>query len=91
MPIASARAFAAAPRDALIADVTPPASRGAAFGLRQSLDTIGAVVGPLAAIGLMALFSDDIRTVLWFAVPPALIAVAILVFGVSEPATTQRT
>ena len=80
----------AAPRDALIADVTPPASRGAAFGLRQSLDTIGAVVGPLAAIGLMALFSDDIRTVLWFAVPPALIAVAILVFGVSEPASQRR-
>jgi MFS family permease len=80
----------AAPRDALIADVTPPASRGAAFGLRQSLDTIGAAVGPLAAIGLMVLFSDDIRTVLWFAVPPALIAVAILVFGVSEPAATQK-
>ena len=80
----------AAPRDALIADVTPPARRGAAFGLRQSLDTIGATVGPAAAIGLMALFSDDIRTVLWFAVPPALIAVAILVFGVSEPAAPQK-
>ena len=80
----------AAPRDALIADVTPPARRGAAFGLRQSLDTIGATVGPTAAIGLMALFSDDIRTVLWFAVPPALIAVAILVFGVSEPAAPQK-
>lgn len=79
-----------APRDALIADVTPPASRGAAFGLRQSLDTIGAVVGPAAAIGLMVLFNDDIRTVLWFAVPPALIAVAILVFGVSEPEATQK-
>jgi MFS family permease len=80
----------AAPRDALVADVTPPARRGAAFGLRQSLDTIGATVGPAAAIGLMALFSDDIRTVLWFAVPPALIAVAILVFGVSEPAAPQK-
>jgi MFS family permease len=76
----------AAPRDALIADVTPPERRGAAFGLRQSLDTIGAVLGPAAAIGLMVLFSDDIRTVLWFAVPPALIAVAILLFGVREPA-----
>jgi MFS family permease len=74
-----------APRDALIADVTPPERRGAAFGLRQSLDTIGAVIGPVAAIGLMVLFSDDIRTVLWFAVPPALIAVAILVLGVREP------
>jgi MFS family permease len=80
----------AAPRDALIADVTPPDRRGAAFGLRQSLDTIGAVVGPLAAIGLMGLFSDDIRTVLWFAVPPAVIAVAILVFGVSEPKAAQK-
>lgn len=75
----------AAPRDALIADVTPPEQRGAAFGLRQSLDTVGAVLGPAAAIGLMVLFSDDIRTVLWFAVPPALIAVAILMFGVREP------
>jgi MFS family permease len=79
-----------APRDALIADVTPAASRGAAFGLRQSLDTIGAVVGPLAAIGLMALFSDDIRTVLWFAVPPAVIAVVILVLGVSEPKPAHK-
>jgi len=79
-----------APRDALIADVTPPSRRGAAFGLRQSLDTIGAVVGPLAAIGLMVLFSDDIRTVLWFAVPPALIAVAILMLGVSEPKTRSE-
>ncbi len=74
-----------APRDALLADVTPPSLRGAAFGLRQSLDTIGAVVGPLAAILLMMAFNDDIRTVLWFAVPPALIAVAILIFGVREP------
>ncbi|MGZ5915679.1 MAG: MFS transporter [Hyphomicrobium sp.] len=80
----------AAPRDALIADVTPRARQGTAFGLRQSLDTIGAVVGPAAAIGLMYLFSDDIRTVLWFAVPPALIAVAILVIGVSEGAPPQK-
>jgi MFS family permease len=80
----------AAPRDALIADVTPRARQGAAFGLRQSLDTIGAVVGPAAAIGLMYLFNDDIRTVLWFAVPPALIAVAILVMGVSEAAPPQK-
>jgi MFS family permease len=74
-----------APRDALIAEVTPPASRGAAFGLRQSLDTVGAVLGPAAAIGLMVLFNDDIRAVLWFAVPPALIAVFILIVGVEEP------
>lgn len=79
-----------APRDALIADVTPPALRGASFGLRQSLDTIGAVIGPLAAILLMLAFNDDIRTVLWFAVPPALIAVLILSFGVSEPETVEK-
>jgi len=75
-----------APRDALIADVTPEDKRGAAFGLRQSLDTVGATIGPAAAIGLMYLFNDDIRAVLWFAVIPAAIAVAILVFGVREPA-----
>ncbi|HAH64244.1 MAG TPA: MFS transporter [Rhizobiales bacterium] len=75
-----------APRDALIADVTPADERGAAFGLRQSLDTVGATIGPATAIGLMYLFNDDIRTVLWFAVIPAAIAVGILVFGVREPA-----
>lgn len=74
-----------APRDALVADVTPPEQRGAAFGLRQSLDTIGATIGPLAAIGLMALFDDDVRTVLWFAVIPALISVAILIVFVRDP------
>jgi sugar phosphate permease len=78
-----------APRDALVADVTPPAKRGAAFGLRQSLDTLGAVAGPVAAIALMMAFDDDIRTVLWFAAPPALIAVAILVLAVREPARTD--
>jgi len=75
-----------APRDALIADVTPAHHRGAAFGLRQSLDTVGATVGPLLAIGLMFLFNDDIRTVLWFAVIPAFISVAILMVFVKEPA-----
>jgi MFS family permease len=79
-----------APRDALIADVTPAKSRGAAFGLRQSLDTVGATVGPLLAIGLMLLFQDDIRTVLWFAVIPAAIAVIILIFGVKEPAPAPK-
>ena len=74
-----------APRDALVADVTPPEQRGAAFGLRQSLDTIGATIGPLAAIGLMALFDDDVRAVLWFAVVPALISVAILIVFVRDP------
>jgi len=79
-----------APRDALIADVTPAAQRGAAFGLRQSLDTVGATIGPLLAIGLMLLFNDDIRTVLWFAVIPAMISVAILVFFVREPVAKTK-
>ena len=74
-----------APRDALIADVTPPELRGAAYGLRQALDTAGAVLGPLAAVGLMLLLADDIRTVLWVAVVPAAIAVAVLVMFVREP------
>jgi MFS family permease len=78
-----------APRDALIADVTPPALRGAAFGLRQSLDTVGATLGPALAIGLMYLFDDDIRAVLWFAVIPAVLAVAVLVLGVEEPKHAQ--
>jgi MFS family permease len=75
-----------APRDALIADVTPSAQRGAAFGLRQALDTVGAILGPLAAIGLMLLLADDVRTVLWFAVVPAALSVAVLVFFVKERA-----
>jgi MFS family permease len=74
-----------APRDALIADVTPEGQRGAAFGLRQALDTIGAFIGPLAAIGLMFLFMSDVRTVLWFAVIPAVLSVAVLVIWVREP------
>ena len=74
-----------APRDALLADITPPAVRGAAYGLRQSMDTLGAVLGPLAAIGLMLAFAGDVRTVLWFAVLPGLVAVAIIVFMVREP------
>jgi len=79
-----------APRDALIADVTAPAQRGAAFGLRQSLDTVGATVGPLLAIGLMFLLNDDIRAVLWFAVIPAVISVAILMVYVKEPAPQTK-
>jgi len=79
-----------APRDALIADVTPAAQRGAAFGLRQSLDTVGATIGPLLAIGLMLLFNDDIRTVLWFAVILAMISVAILVVFVREPVAKTK-
>jgi MFS family permease len=74
-----------APRDALIADVTPPGQRGAAYGLRQSLDTVGAVLGPLAAIGLMLVLANDIRSVLWVAAVPAAIAVLVLVLWVREP------
>ena len=74
-----------APRDALIADITPPAVRGAAFGLRQALDTVGAFVGPLLAIGLMVLWANDFRAVFWVAVIPAVLSVALLLFGVQEP------
>jgi MFS family permease len=75
-----------APRDALIADVVAPELRGAAYGLRQALDSLGAVLGPLAAVGLMALYAESLRAVLWVAVLPALAAVALVVFGVREPA-----
>ncbi len=74
-----------APRDALVADLAPPEVRGAAFGLRQSLDTVGAFVGPLLAAGLMLLWSDDFRAVFWVAVIPGLLAVALLWLGVREP------
>ena len=74
-----------APRDAMVADMTPPDLRGAAFGLRQSLDTVGAFAGPLIAIIAMALYAENLRFVLWIACIPALIAVAILAFGVREP------
>ncbi len=74
-----------APRDALIADITPPEVRGAAFGLRQSLDTVGAVAGPLLAIGAMLWFAGNFRAVFWLAVIPAFAALALLLFGVREP------
>jgi len=74
-----------APRDALVADLAPPEMRGAAFGLRQSLDTVGAFLGPLLAMGLMLLWANDFRAVFWVAVIPAFLAVALLIFGVREP------
>jgi MFS family permease len=74
-----------APRDALIADLAPVELRGAAFGLRQSLDTVGAFLGPLLAIGLMLLLANDFRAVFWVAVIPALLAVTLLTFAVQEP------
>lgn len=75
-----------APRDALVADMTPPHLRGAAFGLRQSLDTVGAFLGPLLAVGLMLLWANDFRAVFWVAVIPGLMAVALLFLGLREPA-----
>ena len=74
-----------APRDALVADVTPAAIRGAAFGVRQALDTVGAFAGPLLAIALMALLNDNIRAVFWWAAVPGAIAVILLWLGVEEP------
>lgn len=74
-----------APRDALVADVTPAHLRGAAYGLRQALDSVGAFVGPLSAIAFMALLHDNIKAVLWIAVLPATAAVAVLLAGVREP------
>lgn len=80
-----------APRDALVADVTPPEIRGRAFGLRQSLDTVGAFAGPLVAIGLMALFANDMRMVFWVSVVPGVLAVLCVVYGVREPLARNET
>ena len=74
-----------APRDALIADITPPQDRGAAFGLRQALDTIGAFTGPLLAAALMFLWSNDYRRIFWIALVPGVLAVLLLALGVREP------
>jgi len=74
-----------APRDALVADIAPIEMRGAAFGLRQSLDTVGAFVGPLLAIGLMLLWANNFRAVFWVAVIPGVLAVVLLMFGIREP------
>ena len=74
-----------APRDALVADLAPPQLRGAAFGLRQSLDSVGSFLGPLIGVGLMLLWANDFRAVFWVAVIPGLLAVALLLLGVQEP------
>jgi MFS family permease len=74
-----------APRDALIADITPPEVRGRSFGLRQALDTVGAIGGPLLALAGMAYFVGDFQTVFWIAVIPAVLAVLLIVVGVREP------
>ena len=78
-----------APRDALVADITPVSMRGAAYGLRQALDSVGAVVGPVLAVALMVWLAGDVRTVMWFAVPPALITVLLLLVYVREPERPQ--
>lgn len=75
-----------APRDALVADLVPEPLRGAAYGLRQSLDSIGAVFGPLVAIALLAGLAVDLRTALWFAVIPAALALLVLLVAVRDPA-----
>jgi MFS family permease len=78
-----------APRDALVADIAPLRLRGAAYGLRQALDSIGAFIGPLLAVAFMVWFANDIRAVMWLAVLPAFIAVALLVLYVREPEPAQ--
>jgi MFS family permease len=78
-----------APRDALVADIAPCEQRGAAYGLRQSLDTVGALIGPLAAVVFMVWLASNIRAVLWVAVVPAFISVALLVFGVHDPERSE--
>jgi MFS family permease len=80
-----------APRDALIADVTPSAIRGASYGIRQALDTVGAFAGPLLAVALMALYADNFRAVFWWALVPAALAVFLIVVGVREPDGTRAT
>ena len=76
-----------APRDAIIADETPPEIRGRAFGLRQALDTVGALIAPFAAVGLMILFVEDIRAVFWIAMIPAALSFLLALIAVKEPAT----
>lgn len=80
-----------APRDALIADISPAPLRGAAYGLRQALDSVGALLGPLLAVAFMIWLADDIRAVMWIAVVPAFIAVALLMIYVRDPERTHAT
>ncbi|HNO76402.1 MAG TPA: MFS transporter [Nitrosomonas mobilis] len=80
-----------APRDALIADVTPPEIRGAAYGLRQAMDAVGSFAGPLLAMVLMATTQNNFRLIFWVAVLPAIICVLLIIFGVEEPEATRPT
>lgn len=79
-----------APRDALLADIAPVHLRGASFGLRQALDTVGAFVGPLLAFTFMLQWQNDFRSVFWLAGIPGLLAVLILFFGVKEPSQKEN-
>ena len=80
-----------APRDAMIGDLIPAGLRGAAYGLRQALDTVGAVAGPLIAIGLMAALNDNFRLVFWLAMIPGVLSVVVLIAGVREPPRAAAT
>ena len=82
----TAKGIRGAPRDAMVADETPPAIRGAAYGLRQSLDTVGAFLAPLAAVALMWLLAEDIRAVFWIAVIPGLLSFLLAWLALREPA-----
>ena len=84
----SGKGIRGAPRDALVADVTPPEIRGAAYGLRQALDTIGAFLGPLLAVALMFLWDNDFQSIFWVAAIPAVLSIALLGFGLKEPNTS---
>jgi len=78
-----------APRDALVADLSPPHLRGAGFGLRQSLDTVGAFLGPLIATALMWLTANHFTAVFWVAVVPAVVSVSLILLAVHEPTREQ--
>jgi MFS family permease len=79
-----------APRDALVADIAPPQLRGAAYGLRQSLDSVGALIGPLLAVAFMIWLANDFKAVLWVAVVPAFLAVFLLIFALREPEPSEH-
>ena len=74
-----------APRDAMVGDMVPVGLRGAAYGLRQALDTVGAFAGPLIAVALMAALHDNFRLIFWLSLIPAVISVLVLVVAVREP------
>ena len=80
-----------APRDALVADITPSAIRGASYGIRQALDSAGSVAGPLLAMALMAFYANDFRAVFWWALAPAALSVLLIVVAVREPAGVRPT